>query len=342
MNNAGTCLSIETTAVTPGLSFRFVRNFSLFSEGFPTRSACGNDSIKARTTIQTGSNPHEGNVRAWISSLIILLTLSAFPCPAHAGQPYSAALRLKDRKIVSLDEMLRDIRGADLLFLGEDHDDELHHRAQLQIISALHESGRPIALGLEMFRAEAQPRLDLWTAGKLDMNSFIKTYEANWSVPWHLYQDILLYVREHNLPLIGLNIPDAVAARIARDGFGSLKGEEKKHLPTGITCTIDSQYRDFIRRAYQAHGGRDKFENFCEAQMVWDKTMAFRIVEYRKKHPGQTVVVLAGTGHSWKPGIPAQVQLLSKQSYRVVLPLSSKLPSGSSIGFPDADYVLIR
>jgi hypothetical protein len=38
------------------MSFRLVRNLSLFSEGFPTRFACGNDSLEPRTDFEIGSS----------------------------------------------------------------------------------------------------------------------------------------------------------------------------------------------------------------------------------------------------------------------------------------------
>jgi hypothetical protein len=40
-----------------GLSgLRLIENLSLFSEGFPTRFACGNDSFKARPYFEIGSS----------------------------------------------------------------------------------------------------------------------------------------------------------------------------------------------------------------------------------------------------------------------------------------------
>ena len=45
------------------------------------------------------------------------------------------------------------------------------------------------------------------------------------------------------------------------------------------------------------------------------------LLQFLKKNPQHTIVVLAGTGHSWKPGIPEQVELQSKGiTYQVILP----------------------
>ena len=50
-----------------------------------------------------------------------------------------------------------------------------------------------------------------------------------------------------------------------------------------------------------------EFVNFCEAQMVWDKSMAWHLMGYLKKNPDTTMVVLAGVGHAWKRGISEQL-----------------------------------
>ena len=50
------------------------------------------------------------------------------------------------------------------------------------------------------------------------------------------------------------------------------------------------------------------FTNFCEAQLVWDKAMAVHALGYVKKNPDRIMVLLAGTGHAWKKGIPERIK----------------------------------
>lgn len=284
-------------------------------------------------------------MRIFTRCLAILVLVAVLPSPAGGSSPFRAALRLKDGRVVGLDTMLSDLQGADMIFIGENHDDISHHQAQQDIIAALHESGRKnLAIGLEMFRTDAQPDLDRWTAGKLDKTSFIRLYDSHWRLPWPLYRDILLYARDHSIPLIGLNIPQAISDKISREGFGSLTPAERRQLPPGISCSVDPRYMDFIRRAYHAHGpgGERAFVKFCEAQMVWDKAMAWRLSQYKNRHPARTLVILTGAGHAWKPGMPAQVREMGKYSVRVVLPGLPDAPRKQGIGIADADYILLR
>lgn len=75
--------------------------------------------------------------------------------------------------------------------------------------------------------------------------------------------------------------------------------------------------------------------------MVWDKTMAWHLVEFLKKNPLRTMVVLAGVGHSWKRGIPEQIRRQSILRYTVILP---EMPGHIGIDTAttdDADYILL-
>ena len=45
-------------------------------------------------------------------------------------------------------------------------------------------------------------------------------------------------------------------------------------------------------------------ERLCAAQAFWISGMAWNVVDYRKKHDSDKVVVLAGTLHAVKNGVP--------------------------------------
>jgi uncharacterized iron-regulated protein len=184
--------------------------------------------------------------------------------------------------------------------------------------------------------------LDSWVQGKLSLDQFLPAYYENWRLPWPLYHDIYWYARDHEIRLVGLNISQQITEKVAKQGFAALTEQERRLLPRGISCNVDATYREFIRKAYSGHAHHDHlFDHFCEAQMVWDKSMAWQLVQYLKKNPDKTVVVLAGVGHAWKRGIPEQVALESAFTYRVVLPLIPDQIEKTTVTTKDADYVLL-
>jgi len=271
------------------------------------------------------------------------LAVGIFIMGVKACSGYEHVLRTADGQTILFLEMIEEIRKTNLIFVGEVHDRNSHHHAQLDIIEALNRSGVPVAIGLEMFKADGQKELDRWVEGSLDENEFMRVYQANWTLPWSLYKGIFLYARQHRIPMVGLNVPDEITRKVSREGFSSLGSEDLKRLPPGISCNVDEGYMDFIQRAYSVHRAQGKsFVHFCEAQIVWDKTMAWNIIEFLRKNPHMTVVVLAGTGHSWRRAIPEQVERLAGPASSVILPEVPGLIDPKAVGPPDADYILLE
>jgi len=253
-----------------------------------------------------------------------------------------SVLRVSDRKIISFSRMMDEIKGTQVVVIGENHDNPEHHQLQLDVIDAFHQADRPLVIGLEMFNADNQRQLDRWIAGKLDKPSFIRLYYDNWRMPWSLYSEIFLYARDHGIPLLGLNIEQGIPQKVARRGFGSLTRKELKKVPSGITCDVDAAYMAFIRRAYTTHTRDEKsFVHFCEAQKLWNVAMASRIIGYFEKHVGQTMVVLTGTGHALKRGMPAEIGQSSHLIYKVILPEFPEM-ARKDVTVNDADYMILE
>ena len=251
-------------------------------------------------------------------------------------------LRLKDEETIRWDQMVQEVKGRRIVLVGELHDEPKHHEYQLRIIEALYEHGVHIAIGLEMFRANNQKFLDSWVGGNLGLEQFLPIYSANWPDPWSLYKDIFLFSKEKKIPLIGLNVPPEIPAKVVSKGFGSLSQDEMHQLPPEITCNVDEIYMGYIKRVFPRRSSGNEFVNFCEAQMVWDNAMALHTVKYLEKHPDTTAVLLTGWDHAWKRGIPRQIERLGPQySVTVILPELVKTER-DIITAEDADFLILR
>lgn len=270
-----------------------------------------------------------------------LITYSLISC-VKAGS-HGQILRVSDGTRMTLADIVEDLKGVRLVFVGELHDEAGHHQAQLAVIRALKEAGISVAVGLEMFRSDSQAHLDQWIGGKLNQDAFQKVYYANWSSDWVLYRDIFLYARQTKIPMIGLNIPPEISRQVAGKGFSSLTPEQVGQLPE-VSCRVDETYMNFIRQAFGLHGHDQgkSFMYFCEAQIVWDTAMAWHLLDFLKKDPTHTIVVLAGSGHAWKRGIPEQVTRQSDVSYRVILPEIQGRLESEAVTLEDADYLWLQ
>ena len=253
-----------------------------------------------------------------------------------------SVLRISDGKIISFSRMMKELRGIRVVVIGENHENPGHHRIQLDVIKAVHGAGTPLVLGLEMFSADTQPELDHWARGELDEPAFIGVYQHSWQIPWPLYRDIFHYARDHRLTLIGLNLQQNLARKVAREGFASLTASELKEVPSGITCNVDAVYMAFIKRAFSSHFRDEKtLLRFCEAQKLWNTSMALRIIDFQKKNPRHTIIVLTGAGHALKGGLPAEIGHASRLSCKVILPEFPELKR-NSVTLDDADYLILE
>lgn len=272
-----------------------------------------------------------------LAMLAVFSLLILFPRPSSGEQEIR---RVRDGRTLTFREMMTDMRGSRLIFVGEVHDSETHHRLQLDVIRALKGAGVPVAIGVEMFNSDYQRELDRWVAGKTDLMSFVRVYRENWTIPWSLYDAIFLYARNNGIPIIALNPPKEVVQKVFHKGFSSLSAQEREKLPEGVSCEVDTPYRRFVKGMFREHDMDDRsFENFCEAQMLRNRTMARLLLEYLEKNPRMTVVVLAGVGHAMKRGVPDELKKDAALPVRVVIPPLGEA-AGDTLKSGDADYLV--
>ena len=272
-----------------------------------------------------------------ISVIVAMVIIAALVWGLETGT--ERLFNVVDNSVASLEDVIADVKNVKLVLVGELHTAKSHHEAQLKIIGSLHKADVPLAVGLEMFTSQHQEVLDRWVADDLDEEAVRAVFQQDWGVAWELYRDIFVFARDNKIPMIGLNVPNALSRQVAREGFSSLSEEQLKQLAP-IACVVDPEYEEFIRRSLGAHGhGSMCFQNFCEAQLLWDSAMAVNLVDFIKRNPDRSVVVLAGSGHAWKPGIPIQVRARSNASYRVILPEIPGRLTSENVTVHDADYL---
>src|ERR1035438_8908515 len=70
-------------------------------------------------------------------------------------------------EVFSVNQLAARLHDTRLLLVGEEHTTADFHRVQLRVIRALHEAGRKVTIGLEMFPYTEQKALDNWRDGLL-------------------------------------------------------------------------------------------------------------------------------------------------------------------------------
>jgi uncharacterized iron-regulated protein len=240
---------------------------------------------------------------------------------------------------VSFEELLADVSQSRVIYVGENHRQMNHHEIQLKIIKAVFDQHPTMTVGMEMFDHSYHYVLDLWSDGQLYQKSFLEKthWSYNWNFDFDLYSDILIFVKENQIRLVGLNIPSHIQRKIARGGIESIFGDDKKHLPEKIDLS-NTAHRAYVEKVYKRHhhmGELDNFEYFYMAQCVWEDAMAEAIAENLND---AVMVVLAGNGHiQYKYGIPDRVFHRTAAPFRTIYLATV----GSEVELGIADYIWV-
>ncbi|HEX9206196.1 MAG TPA: ChaN family lipoprotein [Candidatus Deferrimicrobiaceae bacterium] len=283
-----------------------------------------------------------GHLRGFPGVAVILALLIVFGGIPSGAAGKTRIERASDSGTVTLAQMVEEIRGARIVFVGENHGNRDHHRTQLDVIRSLHDAGVPVAVGLEMFRSNSQESLDGWVGDRIRESDFVRIFDDNWSGNyWPAYRDIFEYARVRDIPMIGLNVDRKAVRQASRGGFASV---DRRDIPPveSVSCNPDGKYLDVLRQAMGNHAGKEAFVRFCEAQMLWDASMAWHLIDYAERNPGRVVVVMAGAFHSWKHGIPERVRAQSSDSmpFKVILPAGGEDPTSAALTGEEADYLV--
>ena len=270
--------------------------------------------------------------------------------PADVQSTESTLAEMSNPGYSQCSDILQNLEGADVVYLGETHDSLEDHRAQLEIIRQLDRKNGKVAIALEMFQRPFQSTIDDYLAGKLTESQLVERteYRQRWGFPREYYAPILRFAKEKQLPVLALNTPTKISRKVARNGLESLTPEEKQWIPPISEIRTDNtEYRQMLLEVFQQHqtsgdGNSDRLERFFLAQVLWDETMAETISQFIAARPNYQVVVLAGKGHVvYGYGIPSRVSRrindrpLVQRSVLLNLSGNFSLPTDK----PIADYI---
>jgi uncharacterized iron-regulated protein len=260
-------------------------------------------------------------------------------------------------KAYPFEQVLPALAQANILYLGERHDQAADHALQLILVQALYQqswqpNGRQgrLAIALEMFQRPFQPVLNQYLAGEISEADLQQQseYDLRWGFDWEYYAPILRFAREHQLPLIALSAPTEVTNQVVRSGMSSLNQQQQRWVPPLAELNLNvPDYRRMLYRFYEEihanHGSSQEFERFFLIQTLWDETMAASLAEFWQAHRDYQVVVLAGQGHiAHNFGIPSRVARRlapAVVNQRSILLNSEENLFGVDLAIPLADYL---
>ena len=217
-----------------------------------------------------------------------------------------AAVDTATGEVVTADQMAVRLDGVKLLLLGESHASVESHRVQLHVLRALQRRGRAIRLALEMFPYSEQASLDAWNEGRWSEDQFVRQarWYEHWGYHWGYYRDLILFAREHGVPLLAANAPRELVRAVRQQGIAGLSAEQAARMPPAVdTDNADhlALFKAQLGGGDSLHGGMtdEAWKGMLAAQATWDAAMAWNAVRALEAadDPAAIVVVLVGSGH---------------------------------------------
>lgn len=224
---------------------------------------------------------------------------------------------------VPMEALLEDLAAVRIVYVGEVHSIARHHLIETEILRLMDEKNLKPALGMEMFGEEQQPVLDKWQSGTSDFAHLMRDLGLDQWTNLQDYEPLIMSARERKIPIVGLNAPDALVRKIARNGIEGLSEEERRKLPDAFE-EVNPLNDRLLRLRLRVHRAfQDKsLDRIVLAQALRDGTMARAISRFLESERGRERIMLAitGSGHvNYGFGIPERVRKRGNWPFRIIL-----------------------
>lgn len=123
-------------------------------------------------------------------------------------------------KVASQDTLLRAVRHADLVYVGDYHTCAQSQRSFLRLLKAMAGGKRKLLIGLELLHRRHQAVIDAFLTGRIREDVFLRRagLRRHWVFDlWNNFRPIFDFARYHSVPIVGIDAAPAGAWLAARD-----------------------------------------------------------------------------------------------------------------------------
>lgn len=231
------------------------------------------------------------------------------------GQDVSAyQLYNSNGKSVKFTKMIDQLENADIVFIGEYHNNPITHWLQLEITKELGKSNK-LVLGAEMFEADNQSELTEYLTGAIDAAGLDSTARL-WNNYKTDYAPLVNYAKDNNLPFIATNIPRRYASLVYKKGFEALDSlsQEEKSWIAPLPIYYDAELPEY--KAMMEMMGEHSSPTMPMAQASKDATMAYFISQ--NLQDGTIFIHYNGSYHSDNHGSIISYLLRTKPDLEIM------------------------
>ena len=203
---------------------------------------------------------------------------------------------MNNRRFMDEAALLAMMGKADVLLLGETHDNPQHHDLQLKLLKARIESGARPALLMEQLDTESQPALDLALADSDPAEALNTATGLITFTDRQFYRPFLATAIDNKLPVIAANISSRQLQPVIWNGFAAYDAAALKRMAVEEVWS-DSRQTYMLSHIGGAHCGQIRDElraGLTRSQRLRDALMADAAVS----SIGRGIVAIVGSSHA--------------------------------------------
>lgn len=227
--------------------------------------------------------------------------------PSHPALTTAYDYQLLDAafKAVSFTQLAEKLKHSNAIFIGEYHGNQASHLLQTQLLVALHQQNqidkRSMILALEMFSRDQQGILNDYLNGAIG-ERYLVDNAPTWTGYTGSHRPLVEYAKQHAIPVIAANAPNAMVRCIGRQGAAytkKLSDLEKANIARQPFAEVPG-YADKFFGVMQAskHSPSTRMRQSYLAQLSRDNTMAESIMQALAQEPDGQLININGSFHS--------------------------------------------
>lgn len=232
----------------------------------------------------------------WLPGCLSLLFLSGcaqIPAPSPlAGMAWD----VNHQRMLPMSEVLQRASTADIVLLGETHDNPDHHAIEVAFLDALAAKQSPV-LVMEQYDLEQQAALDAIARSDQNETTRLEALQrmmgAGWD--WPGYRALLATAVHRHIPVVAANASRSLLRHVSTQGFAALGPgrAEALQLDTGWSAAQQTLLSSEIAEGHCGSLPLNAVGTIALAQRARDAIMADRILA----QPVAPVLAILGRGH---------------------------------------------
>ncbi|MEO8070873.1 MAG: ChaN family lipoprotein [Acidobacteriota bacterium] len=197
-------------------------------------------------------------------------------------------------QFADFETLLADVARADVVLVGEEHNDPNTHRVELAMLQGLARRRGEIVVAMEMFERDVQEPLAHFLMGHTSEDEFLRD-----SRPWPdystSYKPLVDFAMSKDWPIVAANVPRTLAAEVSQSGLEVLNARsdaDKTMFARELRCpTNDAYFKRFAETMREGMGdhssngttssaaGKSSLDRYYQAQCLKDETMSESIAQ---------------------------------------------------------------